>query len=137
VGFVLRSVSLDLSRRLLKPAMLISTLSFVMSVALSLSLRQDALALVSTSGIAAMALFVIGLMAAGWLVGGPEPEARQVLAAVTNLRNVGLVYVLVDGCCGGLDYTAPVLAFMAVVVPLNLALTVFCAIQRKRRNVTG
>lgn len=134
IGMAVRATSPALAERLYKPAMLVSTISFVASVVLSLSQRQDALALLGSSAVLTMLLFVLALMATGWLAGGPETDRRQVLAVATNLRNVGLVYVLVEGCCEGGERTSAVLGFMALMVPANLVLTILCAVARKRRS---
>jgi BASS family bile acid:Na+ symporter len=82
----------------------------------------------------AMLGFILILLAVGWALGGPDPDERQVLAVTTNLRNVGLVYVLVDGCCTDALFSTSVLAFMALMVPVNLAFTVASAMMRKRRT---
>lgn len=134
IGMMIRSVAPDIAERIYKPAMLVSTLSFVVSVILSLSVRQDALAEFSTGSVLAMLCFILILMATGWILGGAEQDYRQVLAVTTNLRNVGLVYVLVDGCCADDSYSTALFAFMAIMVPANLALTIICAILRKRRE---
>lgn len=133
IGVAVRANNPSLAERIYKPAMLVSTLSFVASVVLSLSQRQDALALLGSPTVLAMLLFVLALMATGWLAGGPETDRRQVLAVATNLRNVGLVYVLVESCCEGGEHTTAVLGFMALMVPANLVLTILCAVARKRR----
>jgi hypothetical protein len=114
--------------------MLISTLAFIASVLLSLSVRQDALADLGAGTAVAMFGFIVILMAVGWVLGGPAADHRQVLAVTTNLRNVGLVYVLVDECCGEPLLSISVLAFMALMVPLNLVFTVTIAVMRKRRT---
>lgn len=134
IGMALRASAPPLAERLYKPAMLISTLAFIASVVTSLSQRQDAVGLLGTPTVLAMLLFILALMAAGWLAGGPEPDGRQVLSVATNLRNVGLVYVLVEGCCDGGQHAAAVLAFMALMVPTNLILTIACGVLRKRRT---
>ena len=133
-GVLTQAYAPQLAAKAYKPAMLVSTLSFVASVVLSLGVRQDALGAIETPALVAMLLFILILMGTGWILGGPEPEQRQVLAVTTNLRNVGLVYVLVDGCCNGDAHTFVVLAFMALMVPCNLVLTIVCAVARKRRN---
>lgn len=134
IGMAVRATGPALAERLYKPAMLVSTMSFVASVVLSLSQRQDALALLGSQTVLVMLLFVVALMATGWLAGGPETDRRQVLAVATNLRNVGLVFVLVEGCCEGGERTSAVLGFMALMVPANLMLTILCAVARKRRS---
>lgn len=132
VGMVLRRSTSELAEKIYKPAMLISLLAFIASVVLSTSIRQDGLAEFGMSTTLAILTFIVGLMAAGWLLGGPDLSGRQILAVATNLRNVGLVYVLVDACCGDNSYTAAVLGFMALMVLPNLALTVVCGVWRKR-----
>ena len=133
VGMVIRARASGAAAALYKPAMVISTLAFVASVLLSLEQRQDALGALGTGTIAAMLAFVVVLMGVGWLLGGPSPAQRQVLAVTTNLRNVGLVYVLVDGRSEDPAFTASVLAMMALMVPANLVLTIACAVANKRR----
>ena len=99
-----------------------------------MSIRQDAVAELGIATALAMLLFILVLLTIGWWLGGPEPDHRQVLAVTTNLRNVGLVYMLVEGCCGENQYSTHVLAFMAIMVPVNLVLTIACALLRKRRT---
>jgi BASS family bile acid:Na+ symporter len=133
-GMAIRAAAAGIAEKLYKPAMLISTLAFVGSVLLSLSVRQDAVAELGAGTAVAMLGFILILVAVGWVLGGPDPDERQVLAVTTNLRNVGLVYVLVDGCCTDALFSTSVLAFMALMVPVNLAFTVASAMMRKRRT---
>lgn len=134
IGAVVRARAPDLAESIYKPAMLVSTLAFIASVILSTGTRQGALGDLGTASAVAFLLFILAMMAAGWFLGGPTTEGRQVLAVSTNLRNVGLVYVLAAHCCGDPGLGAAVLAFMAVMVPPNFLLTVVCALQRKRSN---
>jgi len=134
IGILIRRFAPEVAKHVYKPAILISTVSFVVSVVLSLSARQEAAADLGISTLIAMLIFILSLMALGWWLGGSDPEFSQVLAICTNLRNVGLVYLLVDACCFSPFYSASVLAFMALMVPANLVLTIVCAVSRKRRN---
>ena len=140
-GFVLLPLALGLwlqsrfpawASRLYKPAMAISTLCFITSVVLSMGTRQEALAALGTGTASGMLVFILVMMATGWIFGGPGIDQRQVLAVTTNLRNVGLVYVIVEDCCGDPLLPTAVLAFMAIMVTPNLLLTVAAAIWRKR-----
>lgn len=133
IGMAIRAAASGIAEKVHKPAMLISTLAFIASVLLSLSVRQDAIAKLGAGTAIAMLGFILILLAVGWVLGGPDPERRQVLAVTTNLRNVGLVYVLVDGCCSEPLFSTSVLGFMAIMVPVNLVFTVACAVMRKRR----
>lgn len=134
IGIAIRRFAPEVAEHVYKPAMLISTVSFIASVVASLSVRQEAAADLGVVSLFAMLVFILSLMALGWFLGGSDPEFSQVLAMCTNLRNVGLVYLLVDACCFNPFYSASVLAFMALMVPSNLVLTIVCAVARKRRN---
>ena len=133
LGMWIRARAPAWAEKLYKPAMLISTLCFIASVVISLGLRQDALNALGSGAVIAMLAFVVITMAVGWFLGGPDPDSRQVLAVSTNLRNVGLAYVLVEDCCGDPLLASAVLAYMAIMVAPNLLLTVGCGIARKRR----
>ena len=96
-------------------------------------LQSDRLAQFEAGTTAAFVVFLLALMAVGWSLGGPGLGGRQILAVSTNLRNVGLVYVLVEGCCPGNGVAAAVLGLMALMVLPNLVLTVGCAIWRRKK----
>lgn len=134
LGMWIRSRLPAWAEKLYKPAMLISTLCFIASVVISLGVRQQAMGELGQGALIAMFAFVVIMMAIGWFLGGPGPDSRQVLAVSTNLRNVGLAYVLVDSCCSDPLLTTAVLAYMAIMVTPNLLLTVGCGIARNRRS---
>ena len=134
IGMLIRSRAPVWAERLYKPAMLISTLCFIASVMISMGDRQDAMAELGAGSLTGMLVFILVMMAVGWFMGGPDSESRQVLAVSTNLRNVGLVYVIVDDCCGDPLLPISVLAFMAIMVLPNLLLTVACGIWRKKHS---
>ncbi|WP_425079292.1 bile acid:sodium symporter family protein [Ruegeria denitrificans] len=134
LGMLIRRFFPTVAEQIYKPAMLISTVSFIASVVASLGARQEAAVGLGPISLIAMLIFILSLMAVGWFLGGSNREYRQVLAICTNLRNVGLVYLLVDACCFNPAYSASVLAFMALMVPINLVFTIICAVARKRKN---
>jgi BASS family bile acid:Na+ symporter len=134
VGIAIRNMAPEIAEKLYKPAMLVSTISFVASVLVSISQRQDALSELGTTTAVAFVAFVLILMLVGWVFGGPESGHRQVMAVATNLRNVGIVYVIVAECCVDTQLPSAVLAYMALMVPPNLVLTLFLAFSRKRRG---
>ncbi len=137
LGILIRRFYPDVAEHIYKPAMLISTVSFIASVVASISIRQEAAVGLGPSSLIAILVFILSLMALGWLLGGENKEYRQVLATCTNLRNVGLVYLLVDACCFDPAYSASVLAFMMLMVPINLVFTIACAVVRKRHSQSG
>lgn len=133
-GVLMRVYLPDVAEQIYKPVMLISTASFIASVMMSLSIRQEAASELGFATILAMLVFIVSLLAVGWFLGGGDPDFNQVLAICTNLRNVGLVYLLVDECCFNPLYSISILAFMALMVPVNLVFTILCAVMRKRRE---
>jgi len=116
VGWLIRDRSADLAEKLYKPFMLTSTIAFIASVISGSSLRQESLSLVGMPAVAAMVIFILIMMAVGWALGGPERGRRQVLAVVTNLRNVGIVYVIATQCCSDPIYVDTIFAFMVLMV---------------------
>ena len=134
IGMCLRKASNHMADKLYKPAMLVSLLAFIASVVLSTGARQEGLDQFGSGATLAFLAFVLILMAVGWAFGGPGIEGRQVLSVSTNLRNVGLVYVLVDGCCADNGIAAAVLGMMALMILPNLLLTIGCAVWRKKHS---
>ncbi len=134
LGMLLHSQNTVLANRVYKPAMLVSLFAFIGSVVFSTALRQESLAQFGTPTTFAFLAFLLVLMLIGWVSGGPSVEGRQFLAVSTNLRNVGIVYVLVDSCCTDQAITSAILGLMALMIPPNLVLTVGCGIWRKRRK---
>ena len=133
-GMAIRRSAPGVATKLYKPAMLISTLTFIGSVLTSMALRQDALGELGKGTVLAMLAYILVMMFVGWRLGGPERGHRQVLAVTTNLRNVGLVHVIVAACCADPMLLAAVLAFMALMVPPNLIFTVYNGIWRKKHG---
>lgn len=133
-GMAIRRSAPSVAEKLFKPAMLMSTLAFIASVLTSMALRQDALGELGKGTMLAMLAFILIMMFVGWRLGGPERGHRQVLAVTTNLRNVGLVYVIVAACCTDPMLPTAVFAFMALMVPPNLILTIYNGIWRKKHG---
>jgi predicted Na+-dependent transporter len=88
---VLRGWAPERAEKLNKPAMLMSTLSFVAAVVISTSQRQEALDALGPGAQTGMIAFILAMMLLGWLAGAPGQDERQLLAVSTNLRSVGLV----------------------------------------------
>ncbi|MCP4306449.1 MAG: hypothetical protein GY788_16595 [bacterium] len=66
-----------------------------------------------------------------------DRSGRVALAVDTNLRNVGLVHVVVNRCCGDPLLPAAVFAFMALMVPPNLILTLYNAFWHRRHGASS
>ena len=59
---------------------------------------------------AMLALLIIS-WAAGWLLGGPEFEARKTMTLTTSLRNVGVGLVIATGSFAGTPAVTAVLVY--------------------------
>jgi len=76
-------------------------------VALILTVQVRLLAVIRLAGYAGM----LGLAAAGWLIGGPAPASRKTLTITTAMRNVGVGLVIVTASLGGTPAVTAATAF--------------------------
>ena len=63
------------------------------------------------SGLRLMLLLLLASWAAGWLLGGPEPDTRKAVTLTTSLRNVGVGLVIATGCFAGTPAVTAVLVY--------------------------
>jgi len=133
VGAELRHGVPKIAHALYKPMLLLSNISFVISVFLPMAIKQQAARAIGVQALLAMILLIVGGMVIGWLLGGPTPERRRVLAIATNTRNAPVCLVLaIAGFRSPLVATV-VLAYMLLMVPPNLLLTLYFTIKNRRR----
>ncbi|MCE5298434.1 MAG: hypothetical protein MUE45_01995 [Methanoregulaceae archaeon] len=67
--------------------------------------------LLGLKGAAVAILFILGSFAIGYVMGGPDPRNRQVLAFGTGFRNVSAALVVVSA-----NFTDPQILFMVLVI---------------------
>ncbi|MDD1705500.1 MAG: hypothetical protein LUQ12_00500 [Methanoregulaceae archaeon] len=67
--------------------------------------------LLGLKGAAVAILFILGSFAIGYVLGGPDPRNRQVLAFGTGFRNVSAALVVVSA-----NFTDPQILFMVLVI---------------------
>jgi BASS family bile acid:Na+ symporter len=92
----------------------VSTLSLVLLIALLLATNiQNIVALFGTRGILASILFLVAAFGTGWLLGGPSPDTRGVLALGTSQRNIAAALVV-----GGQNFSDPRVVVMVAVVAI-------------------
>ena len=123
----------SLARRLLQPARLCAAVSFVAVTILTLAVKSTATRRVGARGLIAMLLLALGSMAIGWILGGPKVENRRVLAIGTSMRNVALCLAIAFHNFPGRDVDVPVVAFSALIVPLNALFAGFQMWKERRR----
>jgi BASS family bile acid:Na+ symporter len=82
--------------------------------------------------VATLLLFIIGSMAIGWCLGGPEGDTRRVLASATSMRNAPLCLLIAMKSLPETHTIVLVVAFSALMVPPNLLFTIYSAIRARR-----
>jgi BASS family bile acid:Na+ symporter len=86
----------------------------------------------STIDVIAMALFVLGAAALGWLLGGPTPATRRVLARATAMRNVGLALLLATVSIPHGGVGMAIVVFVVVLLALRALLARLDVVRRRR-----
>ena len=104
----------------------ISNLSLILLVLLLVVVNfNNVLSIFGTRGILAGLLFIAISFGIGWLLGGPERDARCVLALGTAQRNIAAALVV-----GGQSFTDPKVVVMVVVVAI-VGLLILMPLSRK------
>jgi BASS family bile acid:Na+ symporter len=70
--------------------------------------------------ILAMLLLLLLSMLIGWLIGGPDPESRRVLATSTGMRSVIVVLYVARYCFPGTNVYMIPIVYISLMVPTNL-----------------
>ena len=111
---------------------MIATLSFVAFILHTMVLRKSAIASVGYAVVGAMLAFIVGAMAIGWALGGPDKETRKVLATASSMRNAALCLLIASRDFPGTDVDVAVVAFSALMVPPNMLFALYSAIRSRR-----
>ena len=92
----------------------ISTLSLILLIVLLLATNiQNIVDLFGTRGVLASSIFLLVSFATGWLLGGPGPDTRSVLALGSAQRNIAAALVV-----GGQNFEDPKVVVMVAVVAI-------------------
>jgi hypothetical protein len=73
-------------------------------------------------------------MLIGWLIGGPDPESRRVLATSTSMRSVVVVLYVARYCFPGTDIYMVPIVYLSLMIPTNLAFNLAFAGWHKLRR---
>ncbi len=68
----------------------------------------------------ALALLLLLSMLIGWLIGGPDPESRRVLATSTSMRSVIVVLYVARYCFPGTNVYMVPIVYLSLMVPANM-----------------
>lgn len=131
-GIFLRDRAPGTALRLSRATGLVGVVAFVAFIIVTRNFRMEAVASVGGLAVGAMVLFILASMAAGWLMGGPRPETRQLLATATSMRNAALCLAIAKNTPSGDAVITPLVAFSLLMVPPNLLLTLYGGIRCRR-----
>lgn len=138
VGLALNRWKPDLARALRKPASTCAGIFFALGAVLMLSVRSAAMKQIGTSTIVAMLLLILGSMAIGWIMGGPDRGSRRIMAVNTSMRNVALCLAIAARSFSDREVVVAMVAFSALMLPPNLVFTRYHSrkIRKTRSSVT-
>lgn len=119
--------------KLSKLLALAALVAFVAFGVVNGALRKTAASEIGGAAVGAMLLFIVGSMVVGWLMGGPGRHTRQALATASSMRNAVLCLAIVQSTAPGHAALMPLVAFSMLMVPPNMLLTLYSAVQAKRR----
>lgn len=106
------------------PVSLIATLAFIGVLVRLGNITKWAKGEIGTKGILAIVVFILIAMLLGWLLGGPRRFTRRVLAAISSMRNIALCLAIAVRSFEDVAVLAPLVAFLAIMVPMNLGYTI-------------
>lgn len=69
-------------------------------------------------------LFIVTVILIGWFLGGPKKGNREVLATASSMRNIALRMAIVLTSFPNQGVEAPLIAFVALMIPVNMLFTV-------------
>lgn len=136
VGLVVHHLWGRMAHALAKPVALVGTVSFVVVVVLLWGLRKQAKATLTTAEVVAMLIFIVAAMVVGWALGGPGKEMRRILATGSSMRNAALGLMIAINSFPDTRVDEAVIAFGALMIPLNMVFTVYGVIQGRRAGRT-
>ena len=107
--------------RLVLPMGLLASIVFIFTMWETRLVRREAFNAIRGRGtILAMLLLLLLSMLIGWLIGGPDPESRRVLATSTGMRSVIVVLYVARYCFPGTNVYMIPIVYLSLMVPTNL-----------------
>ena len=126
IGMLVAARAPAIAAKLVRPL----TLLFILAILVLLLLLGGRLVEAVTSvygshGMLAMLIISILAVAAGWLLGGPEPEHRRTLAIATPLRNVGTCAVIATASFPGTLVSAAVMTYLLIQFVVTIIFRIY------------
>jgi bile acid:Na+ symporter, BASS family len=123
--------------RLVLPLGILATIVFSFLMWETRLLRSQAFDAIRGRGtILALALLLLLSMLIGWLIGGPDPESRRVLATSTSMRSVIVVLYVARYCFPGTSVHMVPLVYLSLMVPTNMVFHLAFTLWHKWRPAT-
>jgi len=120
--------------RLVLPLELIATAVFLYLMWVTRLARREAFMAIAGRGtILAMFLLLALSMLLGWFLGGPDREARRVLATSTGMRSVIVVLYIARYCFPGTSVYMIPFVYLTLMVPANMLFHLGFMVWQKRR----
>lgn len=131
-GMVIKRGAGSLAKRAAPIAAGFGNISLALLFVLLLMRNVSALlGVVGNGAILAALIHILGLFAAGWLLGGPPPSARGVFALAAAARNFGAALAPAAG-----SFKDPKIILMIIVSAIVCLVVTFCAAAWVRRRIT-
>ena len=136
-GLWMARLAPKIAPRLVLPLGILASVVFVFLMWETRLARREAFNTIRGRGtILAMALLLLSGMLIGWLIGGPDPESRRVMATATSMRSVIVVLYVARYCFPGTNVYMVPIVYLSLMVPTNmlfhLAFTVWQKIKLRR-----
>jgi len=114
VGLLVKARFNAIAARAQPPLNRVSTLSLALLIILLLATNiQNVFSLFGTRGVLASILFIVAASGMGWIMGGPAPDTKGVLALGSAQRNIAAALVV-----AGQNFEDPRVVVMVVVVAI-------------------
>jgi BASS family bile acid:Na+ symporter len=124
--------------RLVLPLGILASIVFVFLMWETRLARREAFDAIRGRGtVLAMSLLLLLSMLIGWLIGGPDPESRRVLATSTGMRSVIVVLYVARYCYPGTNVFMVPIVYLSLMVPTNLLFHLAFAGWHKLRPAEG
>jgi len=110
-----------LAPRFVLPLGILASVVFVFLMWETRLVRREAFYAIRGRGtILAMFLLLFLSMLIGWLIGGPDPESRRILATATSMRSIVVVLYVARFCFPGTSVYMIPIVYLSLMVPANM-----------------
>jgi len=132
LGTLVHGLAGPAAHKLAGPISLIATLAFIGGMVKMLNVTKWAKGEMGKPGLLAILVFILLSMLIGWLLGGPRKFTRPILATASSMRNIALALAIAIRSFDDPAVLTPLVAFMAIMVPMNLVYMLITKVAGKK-----